>query len=353
MMKPTTVILAGGKAPDSLLYMPAGRQTIHPTVNGEPQTRTLTINKAAAEALNADLARWVEMLKAGRVARPCGYFDHEKGGGASFTLSEGAAFVWEEGRGVVLTGVNWTSKGREALEGRVYSYFSPRFAAIGEQVTGLLPDGVEIGSLVNDPAFERIERIAASKGDLAPARGIDGAPAGGDNEPAAAKNSAALTNMDINEIKSLLGLPVDAPDDALRAALTKCKEKPAEPTKKEKEAEAALAAAKEEKEAAEKKCKQTEDELKAARAEIDTLRTNAENGFIESAISAGKIAPKDEESIASWRAIFRADSVSASKAMAAMPGQKAGDTITAGKNGGAPANTKTAAQLYDEEIGAL
>ena len=144
----------GGELPNEFVFLPEGEHEVSARVDGKAATRTVKVDRDVLEPLQASLAQ-----RLGRKVRPHGGFDHKDGGPASFIPK---AFRYEEGRGVILE-VDWTKAGQEAIEGRNYSYFSPTFyrdKKTGKPL-GLMPHG-EIGSLVNEPAFESIERIAAS-----------------------------------------------------------------------------------------------------------------------------------------------------------------------------------------------
>lgn len=150
----------GGAAPEAVPYMPAGESEICATVNGMPGRRVVVADEAAAERLNADLQEKLQAAAERKKARPLLMFDHNVNGGAAAVP---VGFEWDAERGILLR-VEWTQAGREAVEGGTYGYVSPSFRlkAGGSEILGLA-DGVEIGSLVNDPAFERNECIAASK----------------------------------------------------------------------------------------------------------------------------------------------------------------------------------------------
>lgn len=141
------------------MFLPAGVSVIKASANGKPVTRRVYVDATTAARLQADLETMQAAADANQKARPCGMFDH-KTGKASFLPKR---FWWLDGRGVMLD-VEWTKAGREAVEGRDYSYFSPTFKLRNGVVTGL-DERVEIGSLVNSPAFESMERIAAARTD--------------------------------------------------------------------------------------------------------------------------------------------------------------------------------------------
>lgn len=149
-----------GRKRVTIQYMPAGESVIDATVNGQPARRTVRVDGKTAARLQEDLEAAHARSAAGQAAAPCGYFDH-RSGPASFRP---VRFIDGGSRGVLLE-VELTEAGRKALEGGDYGYFSPNFRrdkATGE-VLGLRADTVEVGSLVNDPAFQTIEQIAAAR----------------------------------------------------------------------------------------------------------------------------------------------------------------------------------------------
>lgn len=159
MMLNTSVRTNDGAAPEAILYMPEGTHTIHCRVNGQRGTREVRVTAAAAKALQADLEKRQAAAAAHDAARMCGYFDHTRGPAAYIPKR----FSYEEGKGVILE-VEWTAAGRAAVEGSDYTYHSPLFLLADDgTVAGLDPRTVECGSMVNDPAFESIEPIAAAR----------------------------------------------------------------------------------------------------------------------------------------------------------------------------------------------
>lgn len=140
-----------GQTPESIVYLPKGEWKITPTVNGKAGSVEVMVDSDAAKVLQESLNTRLK-----DTVRPHAAFDH-KPGPASFIPK---AFKWDDDRGVILE-IDWTKSGREAVAGRDYSYFSPTFLLKDKKVVGLPKDG-EIGSLTNNPAFRRIQRIAAS-----------------------------------------------------------------------------------------------------------------------------------------------------------------------------------------------
>jgi phage I-like protein len=136
-----------GTTPGEIVYMPKGVWNIS-TQQGQ---KTVEVTADTAARLQASLNEREQE------PRPYAGFGHDEKGPASFLPK---AFKWDEQKGVVLE-VDWTQAGKAAVEGRNYSYFSPSFMLSGRQVAGL-PSHGEVGSLVNNPAFRKIRRIAAS-----------------------------------------------------------------------------------------------------------------------------------------------------------------------------------------------
>lgn len=150
-----------GRAPEAVPFMPAGQHSICATVNGKPGRRVVNVDREACDRLQADLAEHLRASAAGEKARPMLMFDHTAGNAAAKPLG----FEWDDKRGILLR-VEWTKAGREAVEGGNYGYISPAFRlARGTGEIMGLAGGVEVGSLVNDPAFERNECIAAARAD--------------------------------------------------------------------------------------------------------------------------------------------------------------------------------------------
>jgi hypothetical protein len=103
-----------------------------------------------AMALQLDLQKLLRQN-----VRPYVDFDHV--GGAAAALPK--RFYWTD-EGVMLE-LDWTNAGKTAVSGRDYSYFSPTFLLDESGDPAGLPQAGSIGSLVNNPAFRSIRRIAA------------------------------------------------------------------------------------------------------------------------------------------------------------------------------------------------
>ncbi len=285
---------------ESIVYLPEGVHEIHATVNGKPQKRTVTVDQRVLASFAEDLAS-----RLARNVRPFAGFDHAAGA-ASFLPKE---FRYEHGTGLVLD-VEWTSAGKSAIEGKDYSYFSPNFLLINGIPAGLAKHG-EIGSLVNEPAFEAMEKIAASH-----------------------NNINTEKNMDIDYLVEL-GLVPEGQDpltamEVAKATLATLREDTVMASHVE-TIQAQLDAAVAEKDVA---CGQVEDLTK----QVDDLKTAAEKAddekieeILTDAIEAGRIAPQDDSSKSFWRKSIKADK-SAAGILAALPAKPInGEVILAGK----------------------
>lgn len=291
----------------TIVYLPEGHHSISATVGGKPKRVDVTIDERIAASFTEDLSKRFESN-----VRPFAGFDHKQGP-ASFIPKE---FRYESGVGLVLD-VEWTEAGRKAIEGKDYSYFSPTFLLSDAGVPFGLPPRGEIGSLVNDPAFEEIPRIAASHTesimDITNLVELGLVEASESPETAIETAKAVLANL--REIalnaETIEAAAVEAANTAVSAA----------------DAMTAL-----------------KDELAALKLENADLKkkmgakasATAELA-IDEAIKAGRIAPQDEDAKSFWLTSILADD-KAMKVLASLPSNDAltGKTILAGRSEDAP-----------------
>jgi hypothetical protein len=143
-----------GQTPEEIVYLPKGQATIFPQRPGKEIT--INVDASAADLLQADLEK-----RFAKHPRPYGAFDHQRGS-ASFLPKQ---FSWDDERGVILQ-VDWTKPGEDAVKGRGHSYFSPTFMRAKDGKIAGLPKSGEVGSLVNDPAFQSpAMKVAAGQAD--------------------------------------------------------------------------------------------------------------------------------------------------------------------------------------------
>jgi len=283
----------------SIVYLPEGKHRISATVGGKPKTMDVEVDSRIGASFAEDLTKRLACN-----VRPFAGFDHSSGP-ASFIPKE---FRYEEGVGLMLD-VEWTEAGRKAIEGRDYSYFSPTFLVSTTGIpTGLAARG-EIGSLVNDPAFEEIPRIAAahtkSTNMIEQLIELGLVEASQDEETAMDKAKSNLASLR----ESASTAESDEDKAATAERYTKM--------------EAQLAEAMEEN----KKLKEGMAEKAAASAEI----------AIADAVKAGRIAPQDEATKAFWKSSILAnpEAVNALNAIPVNP-VLSGQTVLAGRSESAP-----------------
>ena len=280
-----------GKAPEAVPYMPAGLNHICCTVNGRAGKRAVMADQAACERLQADLQDMIQASQAGGRARPVILFDHKSGPAAAEPLG----FEWDDKRGILLR-VNWTSAGREAVEGGNYGYISPAFRLEkGSNRINGLQNGVEVGSLVNDPAFERNECIAAGKAELedeeisaaflSPLRDVENVENSGENITAATGggDQPQTKSDDMENIKKKLGLSPEATPEDVNAAV-----------------DALLAQC----ESGKKRIEEVEAENVKHKDEIKKHKETAADGFVTRLKKDGKVSPHDEETLKAAREAY-------------------------------------------------
>lgn len=266
-------------APAEICYLPEGDSAITPFVDGKPQSITVKVPAATGPAIAAKLqAALAERQKAN--VRP--WFDFEHKGGASSALPQ--SFRYEPGKGVMCA-VEWTGGGRQAIEGKDYSYFSPTFLIGDDGVPSGLPSRGPLGALVNEPAFREIPRIAASD-------------AANLTEPpnvmsklifAALAISAAAENAETEAVNKITAMQGDVTDKQKRIS----------------ELEGELA-----------DLKKANEKMKADCADADKKRRA---GLVDAAVAAGKIAPKDEETKKEVLGFLEASEAMGTKYIGAMP----------------------------------
>lgn len=143
------------KLPDSIEWMPAGRHSICCSKDDAPAEIEVNVDEELVSVLNEQLQAARALADAGKASRPYIDFDHAGGEAAAIPTE----FFWADG---IRLRVEWTAAGAAAVSGRVYSYFSPEFFADKSGKVTAIPAVGPIGALVNTPAFQEIERIAAS-----------------------------------------------------------------------------------------------------------------------------------------------------------------------------------------------
>jgi len=293
-----------GNAPEWIMFAPAGRHNISAKVNGRPSKVTVTVDPAAADALQSDL----EARKASGGSQP--FFDlHHDAREASAYPEE---FQWREDG--IWARVRWTPAGLAATKadpdaGILPSvrYFSPRCAIANGRIVGLMDaaTGNAAGGLVSDPAFTQIALVAA----LTP-------------------NPDNIMDPMKARMRKMLGIEdgVEIEDEELMSKL----EASYAAMKKKPDMVPALA------EMSASKAT-LESELATARQELEAARAEAAESFVSELVASHKIAPKAEKMKQSLKKLFLANPAEArdfaSELVASNPGAERITDEGNGKNG--------------------
>ena len=245
-------------APKEIMFFPEGEHTIHATINGEPGSADVTIDESIAPAFIEGLEA---RLDAGGVL-PFIDFDHDGKVAAGHPVGFRYGDLEVDGntkRGLILA-LDYSDAGISAVKGRNYLYFSPSFTMEDDGRPSGLPDDDAYGGLVNSPAFREISRIAAKKAD----------------------SNQTKTVMSEKLIEAANKRATDAENEA-------------------REVKAKLA--------------ESENHTREVEAKLETLTTqladqakaSADEKVAVHGVQAGRIAPKDTESIEYWSAALLND----------------------------------------------
>jgi len=282
-------------APPEIVYIPEGTHDIFPTVDGRPRRITVKMLPQDGPGVAARFQSELDERTAGNV-RPHLDFDHA-GRGPAAGLPR--AFRYQPGTGLLLA-VDWTDKGRSAIAGRDYSYFSPEFL-LDEDSTpaGLAPHGA-IGALTNEPAFRDIPRIAASDRSRAASEPH--------NHPTEPQHMNPLVQCGL--LTPQEAALSDAPETA-RKRVQVMKDK--------------LDSADDDATSKDDRIAQLEAELKALKAEKDKADRAAKQSadsradqLVQTAVSDGRIAPGDEATQRKFRSQIAAGNAMAEEYLASL-----------------------------------
>jgi outer membrane murein-binding lipoprotein Lpp len=281
-----------GNAPEWIMFAPAGRHNISAKVNGRPSKVSVTVDPAAATALQSDL----EARKASGGSQP--FFDlHHDAREASAYPEE---FEWREDG--IWARVRWTPAGLAATKADPEAgilpsvrYFSPRCAIANGRIVGLMDasTGNAAGGLVSDPAFTQIALVAA----LTP-------------------NPDNIMDPMKARMRKMLGIEdgVEMEDEELmsklEAAMCGATKKTDMMAAKVSDLEASKAT--------------TEKELATLKSELEAARAEAAESFVSELVASHKIAPKAEKMKTSLKKLFLANPAEArdfaSELVASNPG---------------------------------
>ena len=153
-----STLLPDDELPEEIQYLPPGTHSITATKNGKPAELTLEVDAKTADLLQHSYAK----ITAGDKEQIFIDFNHDDGEASGWITGFYWAGADPEGGGVRAK-VEWTSAGKDALQGRNFRKFSPTFTLNSKgEIEGTT---LNAGGLVNRPAFKDITPIVASEGD--------------------------------------------------------------------------------------------------------------------------------------------------------------------------------------------
>lgn len=275
----------GQGAPEWIMWMPGGRHEITATQRGKPRTLTVTVDRQTAATLQQTLR---QHLDAGR-QKPFLDFDHDRKAASAWPQE----FAWRETpEPGVFCRVEWSKLGREAVEGRAYRSFSPTFYEAGGKVDGT---PLCMGSLLNDPAFEKMAPIWSGRAT-----------------PKESQPQKAIT-----EQKTMIPNATEAAALQARIAELEAQNTELKAAADSKDAEEAVTAARAESE-------QLKTELGKLKEEVAARSRRDAEAIVASAVTRGVIPAKDEAEQKKWRELIIADPANADR-LAKLPGRVALD----------------------------
>jgi len=254
--------------------MPPGRHKVTPRslTTGKGATLTVSVGESLVSTLNAQAD---EIRKKGH--KLFIDFNHNEDSGAAGHVRD---FFWagnDGKKGGIRANITWTAQGEEALKGRLFTRFSPQFAADTKtgRIGGL--SKANIGGLTNRPAFTDNEEIVTAT----------------DKD----------TDMDPEEIDKLVATAVaqalpGVVNTAIAQAMTAFKASegtpPFPPKKDEKEGE--------EGDDDDEEKKALKAELAAFKAKDESQLKDRVDRIVAQATQAGIVAPQDKDAIETFRA---------------------------------------------------
>ena len=281
------------EVPQELQYMPPGTHRINASRAGKPVALEISVDAATAETLDAFLQNQLTKATEGNDDRPFFDFNHEDREAAAWPTE----FYWagdDLKTGGVRAKVDWSGAGEKAVQEKTFRRFSPTF--IPDKEGKVISSETNMGGLVNRAAFKSIAPLFAKNQTLegnAPSLPPSGLP----------PQPSALKSMTIQAKLHALKLidSVDASEESIVQAI-------------------------------EAKFSELETENRELKNRIeDAIQAHAASQ-IEAAVSAGRIAPADEDAKSFWLESLIRDEAKAVKALEALPSNPVLATVTAGED---------------------
>jgi phage I-like protein len=287
-------LASDGAAPADIQWMPPGRRTITATRKGQPVKIEVEPRPEAVTKLN-------QVIADAQARNQRAYFDFDHAGGKASAWPLEFYWAGDQPNGGIRARVEWSASGRAAVAGRDYRQFSPTF--IRDDAGRVVTAPLNMGGLVNDPAFDDIDPLWSRHG--------------GDRNQNQEQTMTPEQLQKLTDSISALTTKVDAvaaaqakTDTAIAAIQAKSGgDKPATATDAEKDAFKALS-----------------DKIVALDTKLTTQSAVAAKAGAEAhwdaACKAGKVAPQDEKAKTFWVNAITQDP-NAATVLAGMPVQPA------------------------------
>lgn len=254
--------------PEWIMWMPGGTHEITAERRGKPFTTTVLVDRETAAVMQQTLGS----VTAAGPQRPFFDFDHDSGAASAWPVD----FAWREQSNTpagVYAKVVWSKPGADAVTGKSYRAFSPTFFVDDSKPARVTGAPLNMGGLVNDPAFKQIAPLWARDAN------------------ASTTTAETVTNR-MNETELA----------ALKANLQKLERENAELKAKATSSENADAL-----KAKESNIIELRAQLKTAQDAITAQRKKDADTAVKAAVAKGQLPPKDEAIQAKWRSLIEAD----------------------------------------------
>ena len=276
----TTSLVSGEGLPSDLQYMPPGTHRINASRNGQPVSLDISVDASTADTLNKFLQGQLTKATEGNDDRPFFDFNHEDREAAAWP----SEFYWagdDPLTGGVRAKIEWSGAGEKAVKEKTFRRFSPTF--VPDEAGHVIGSETNMGGLVNRAAFKTIQPLFAKNESLE-----GDAPSSPPSAPSAisAVNQSTMIKAKLHSLKIIDS--VDASDESAAQAI-------------------------------EAKFTQLETENTELKNRIEDAVKARATSHLETAVNAGRIAPKDDDAKAFWQDALIRDEAKAVKALEALP----------------------------------
>lgn len=265
-------------------WMPPGISEITPHVNGKAKTIKVTADEAGARKVDQDLREMLAKAETGLDVRPYIDFNHDDREAAGWPLSARWAGA-DPKTGGIRVKLELSEAGFQAVKGKQFQAFSPELLISKDgKIAGV---GLNMGGLVNRPAFKSIERLYARRAGETELSG--GGPDGNGSKPATAAPDDGAKGSMKHLMKLLASLALVSSSELDETAAV------AEISAKSGEIKDAISV----------KAKLATDYVPKADhvqlvASYEKLRKENAERVVAKAVAEGRLAPKNDEVKAKW-----------------------------------------------------